>query len=221
MTRVRSCNVQELTRLGSTGFAWSSAAQVAFQGQRSAEAERAMELISKQEWGLIILDGQLPAASRLQWTGSLRRPDCWPSPRTCALPFCRLFAACAEVHVAPAKMFRKCISITHSRCKLGLTATLVREDELIDDLFFLIGPKLYEANWLDLQNAGYIATVQCVEVRIKNKKQGGRVRVRVQDEAEGLVHTAQPTSASADLTLNVACVSLLRCTSSLFRFGAR
>ena len=73
------------------------------------------------------------------------------------------------MHVAPAKMFRKCISITHSRCKLGLTATLVREDELIDDLFFLIGPKLYEANWLDLQNAGYIATVQCVEVRIKIK----------------------------------------------------
>lgn len=62
---------------------------------------------------------------------------------------------------------RSCISTTHSRCKLGLTATLVREDELIDDLFFLIGPKLYEANWLDLQNAGYIATVQCVEVRTR------------------------------------------------------
>jgi DNA excision repair protein ERCC-3 len=68
------------------------------------------------------------------------------------------------VHVAPAKMFRKCVSITHSKCKLGLTATLVREDTLIDDLFFLIGPKLYEANWLDLQTAGHIATVQCVEV---------------------------------------------------------
>jgi len=95
---------------------------VAFMGQRSAEAERAMDFITKHEWGLVILD---------------------------------------EVHVAPAKMFRKCVSITHSRCKLGLTATLVREDELIDDLFFLIGPKLYEANWLDLQRAGYIATVQC------------------------------------------------------------
>jgi DNA excision repair protein ERCC-3 len=47
-----------------------------------------------------------------------------------------------EVHVAPAKMFRKCVSITHSRCKLGLTATLVREDALIEDLFFLIGPKV-------------------------------------------------------------------------------
>ena len=62
-------------------------------------------------------------------------------------------------------MFRKCVSITHSRSKLGLTATLVREDNLVDDLFYLIGPKLYEANWLDLQTAGYIATVQCVEVR--------------------------------------------------------
>ena len=38
----------------------------------------------------------------------------------------------------------------HSHCKLGLTATLVREDERIGDLNFLIGPKLYEANWLDL-----------------------------------------------------------------------
>ena len=61
-------------------------------------------------------------------------------------------------------MFRKCVSVTHSRAKLGLTATLVREDNLVDDLFYLIGPKLYEANWLDLQTAGYIATVQCVEV---------------------------------------------------------
>ena len=44
-----------------------------------------------------------------------------------------------EVQVAPAHMFRKCISLTHSYCKLGLTATLVREDNLIQDLFFLIG----------------------------------------------------------------------------------
>ena len=48
--------------------------------------------------------------------------------------------------------------------KLGLTATLVREDEKIEDLNFLIGPKLYEANWMELQNAGYIARVQCAEV---------------------------------------------------------
>ncbi|GJP33515.1 hypothetical protein CLOM_g18048 [Closterium sp. NIES-68] len=69
-----------------------------------------------------------------------------------------------EVHVVPAQMFRKVIGITKSHCKLGLTATLVREDELIADLNFLIGPKLYEANWLDLVRGGYIANVQCVEV---------------------------------------------------------
>ncbi len=69
-----------------------------------------------------------------------------------------------EVHVTPSRIFRQCMTMTHSRCKLGLTATLVREDNLIDDLYFLIGPKLYEANWLDLQNAGHIATVRCIEV---------------------------------------------------------
>merc|ERR1719354_1196093 len=51
-----------------------------------------------------------------------------------------------------------------AHCKLGLTATLVREDDKISDLNFLIGPKLYEANWMELQNKGYIAKVQCSEV---------------------------------------------------------
>lgn len=69
-----------------------------------------------------------------------------------------------EVHVVPAHMFRKVISITKSHCKLGLTATLVREDDRISDLNFLIGPKLYEANWLDLVKGGFIANVQCAEV---------------------------------------------------------
>ena len=50
--------------------------------------------------------------------------------------------------------------------KLGLTATLVREDDKIQDLNFLIGPKLYEANWMELQNNGFIAKVQCAEVQM-------------------------------------------------------
>lgn len=58
--------------------------------------------------------------------------------------------ACRKVHVVPAKMFRKVLSVCNAHCKLGLTATLVREDDLISDLNFLIGPKLYEANWMDL-----------------------------------------------------------------------
>ncbi|KAF6001581.1 TFIIH basal transcription factor complex helicase XPB subunit [Cyanidiococcus yangmingshanensis] len=69
-----------------------------------------------------------------------------------------------EVHVVPANMFRKVLGIVKAHSKLGLTATLVREDLLITDINFLIGPKLYEANWLDLQRQGYLATVQCAEV---------------------------------------------------------
>lgn len=56
------------------------------------------------------------------------------------------------------------VGIIKSHCKLGLTATLVREDDRIADLNFLIGPKLYEANWLDLTRAGHIANVSCAEV---------------------------------------------------------
>eukprot|EP00210_Caulerpa_lentillifera_P006964 g6659.t1 len=69
-----------------------------------------------------------------------------------------------EVHVVPAQVFRKVIGIIKAHCKLGLTATLVREDSLITDLNFLIGPKLYEANWLDLTRDGHIANVQCAEI---------------------------------------------------------
>lgn len=69
-----------------------------------------------------------------------------------------------EVHTIPAKMFRRVLTIIKAHCKLGLTATLVREDDKIADLNFLIGPKMYEANWLELQNFGYIAKVQCSEV---------------------------------------------------------
>jgi len=69
-----------------------------------------------------------------------------------------------EVQTAPAETFRKVLTLCKSHCKLGLTATLVREDNRIKDLNFLIGPKLYEANWLDLQQNNYLARVQCIEV---------------------------------------------------------
>ncbi|KAG0436917.1 General transcription and DNA repair factor IIH helicase subunit XPB [Dictyocoela muelleri] len=69
-----------------------------------------------------------------------------------------------EVHVVPAQMFRRVISLVNHHCKLGLTATLVREDDKIEDLNFLIGPKLYEADWQDLSAQGHIASVECVEV---------------------------------------------------------
>ncbi|KAJ1778921.1 DNA repair helicase RAD25 [Coemansia sp. RSA 2523] len=69
-----------------------------------------------------------------------------------------------EVHLMPAMMFRNVVACIAAHSKLGLTATLVREDNKIDDLNYLIGPKLHEANWMDLANKGYITTVQCAEV---------------------------------------------------------
>ena len=69
-----------------------------------------------------------------------------------------------EVHVAPAEMFQKVLQMVNAHCKLGLTATLVREDNKIRDLHFLVGPKLYEANWIDLTEMGFLARVKCVEV---------------------------------------------------------
>ncbi|KAK5293324.1 P-loop containing nucleoside triphosphate hydrolase protein [Cryomyces antarcticus] len=69
-----------------------------------------------------------------------------------------------EVHVVPAEMFRKVTEKVATHSKLGLTATLLREDDKIKDLNFLIGPKLYEANWLQLSEEGHIARVQCAEV---------------------------------------------------------
>lgn len=74
------------------------------------------------------------------------------------------FVILDEVHVVPAAMFRRVVTTIAAHTKLGLTATLVREDDKIDDLNFLIGPKLYEANWMDLANKGHIANVQCAEV---------------------------------------------------------
>merc|ERR1719343_1138317 len=69
-----------------------------------------------------------------------------------------------EVQVMPARTFRTVATTVKAHCILGLTATLVREDNLIYDLHWLIGPKLYEASWQQLQEEGFIARVRCVEV---------------------------------------------------------
>ncbi len=69
-----------------------------------------------------------------------------------------------EVHLLPAPVFRM-TSDLQSRRRLGLTATLVREDGREGDVFSLIGPKRYDAPWKELEAAGYIATAECVEVR--------------------------------------------------------
>ncbi len=70
-----------------------------------------------------------------------------------------------EVHLLPAPVFRITAEI-QSRRRLGLTATLVREDGLEEDVFSLIGPKKYDAPWKDLEKQGWIAEAVCHEIRI-------------------------------------------------------
>ncbi|MCA9425145.1 MAG: helicase-associated domain-containing protein, partial [Candidatus Omnitrophica bacterium] len=70
-----------------------------------------------------------------------------------------------EVHLLPAPVFRVTAEI-QSRRRLGLTATLVREDGLEEDVFSLIGPKRYDVPWKELEQKGWIATAQCHELRI-------------------------------------------------------
>ncbi|MEQ8764733.1 MAG: helicase-associated domain-containing protein [Planctomycetota bacterium] len=70
-----------------------------------------------------------------------------------------------EVHLLPAPVFRVTAEI-QARRRLGLTATLVREDDKEDEVFSLIGPKRYAVPWRDLERKGWIATARCVEVRV-------------------------------------------------------
>ncbi len=70
-----------------------------------------------------------------------------------------------EVHLLPAPVFRMTAEI-QSRRRLGLTATLVREDGREGDVFSLIGPKRYDAPWRDIEAQGWIAPANCTEVRV-------------------------------------------------------
>jgi DNA excision repair protein ERCC-3 len=70
-----------------------------------------------------------------------------------------------EVHTLPAPVFRLTAELQSKR-RLGLTATLIREDGLESDVFTLIGPKRYEVPWKVLEKSGHIAAVECFEVRI-------------------------------------------------------
>ncbi|WP_413451368.1 DNA repair helicase XPB [Georgenia phoenicis] len=70
-----------------------------------------------------------------------------------------------EVHLLPAPIFRMTADL-QARRRLGLTATLVREDGREDEVFSLIGPKRYDAPWKDIEAQGYIAPAECTEVRL-------------------------------------------------------
>jgi DNA excision repair protein ERCC-3 len=70
-----------------------------------------------------------------------------------------------EVHLLPAPIFRMTADL-QARRRLGLTATLVREDGREGEVFALIGPKRYDAPWKEIEAQGYIAPADCVEVRV-------------------------------------------------------
>ncbi len=71
-----------------------------------------------------------------------------------------------EVHLLPAPVFRMTATL-QARRRVGLTATLIREDGREGDVFSLIGPKRYDAPWKDIEAQGYIAPAECVEVRVE------------------------------------------------------
>ncbi|GGE19211.1 DEAD/DEAH box helicase [Marinithermofilum abyssi] len=70
-----------------------------------------------------------------------------------------------EVHLLPAPVFRATADL-QARRRLGLTATLVREDGREEDVFSLIGPKKYDAPWKTLERSGWIAAARCTELRV-------------------------------------------------------
>ena len=94
-----------------------------------------------------------------------------------------------EVHLLPAPVFRITAEI-QARRRLGLTATLVREDGREEDVFSLIGPKRYDVPWKELEQQGWIAQADCLEVRVPlpgDKKMeyalaGQRVKFRIASE---------------------------------------
>jgi DNA excision repair protein ERCC-3 len=70
-----------------------------------------------------------------------------------------------EVHLLPAPVFKVTANL-QARRRLGLTATLVREDGKEKDVFSLIGPKKYDISWKVLEKEGWIATAKCIEIRV-------------------------------------------------------
>ena len=96
----------------------------------------------------------------------------WRSDREGEFPHLRLFQAwawgliiCDEVHLLPAPVFRITVDL-QARRRLGLTATLVREDGREEDVFALIGPKRYDVPWRDLEQRPWIAAAVCTELRV-------------------------------------------------------
>ena len=107
-----------------------------------------------------------------------------------------------EVHLLPAPVFRIAAEI-QSRRRLGLTATLVREDGRADDVFSLIGPKRYDAPWRDMESQGWIAPAVCTEVRV-TLSEHERMACAMADETEDH-HRLAMSAASKNAVVRRIC----------------
>jgi DNA excision repair protein ERCC-3 len=87
-----------------------------------------------------------------------------------------------EVHLLPAPIFRS-VADLQARRRLGLTATLIREDNNEEDVFSLIGPKRFDVPWKDLEHQGWIAAASCMEIRVPFSDPD-RLRYAVADQRE-------------------------------------
>ncbi|MBX6343341.1 MAG: DEAD/DEAH box helicase family protein, partial [Thermomicrobiaceae bacterium] len=117
-----------------------------------------------------------------------------------------------EVHALPAEVFRIAATL-QSRRRLGLTATLVREDGRERDVFSLVGPPIFSVPWRDLERQGWIAPVDCVEVRVRppgeralTAERALAAKIRV---ARDLIarHRGEPTLVVAHRLVEVAAVA--------------
>jgi DNA excision repair protein ERCC-3 len=140
-------------------------------------------LTSVRQWRRELLDKtNLPPESIAEYSGQSKETApitlatyqilSYRAHKTDDFPHFQLFDARAwgliiydEVHLLPAPMFRITAQL-QARRRLGLTATLIREDGKEGDVFALIGPKRYDVPWRELEGQGFIAPAECTEIRV-------------------------------------------------------
>lgn len=105
-----------------------------------------------------------------------------------------------EVHLVPAPIFQLTAQL-QARRRLGLTATLVREDGRQTDVFALIGPKRYEVPWRVLEQSGHIAAATCFEVRVAMSSARASAYALAEPRAQPRIAAGNPTKLAAMHTL--------------------
>lgn len=105
-----------------------------------------------------------------------------------------------EVHLLPAPVFRATANIAATR-RLGLTATLVREDGREEDVFSLIGPKRFDIPWKSLEQEKWIAAAVCREVRVEMKNEAMRQYLDAENKQRGRLAGENPSKLQAVIAL--------------------